>query len=103
MRTRTPVRSIEVVIWLTTQEKIQNLINQVIDLIEDGALGEEEGAGLIACLGAAAEELDQGKPEAAANILEAFVNKIDAYVKSGKLTATEGLVLVKAALNVLVE
>lgn len=103
MKTRTPVRSIQVAIWLTTQEKIQNLLNQVIDLIEKGKLGEREGAGLISCLNTAVERLNQGKMEAAADILEASVNEIEAMVKAGKLTPAKGVVLVKAALNVLVE
>ena len=90
-------------IWLTTQEKIQNLLNQVIDLIEKGKLGEIEGKGLIASLGASIEKLNQGKIGAAADILESFVNKVEAEVKAGKLTPVAGLDLVKAALNVLMD
>ena len=90
-------------IKLTAQEKIQNIISQIVHLIEDGNFDEIEGKGLIASLGASIEKLNQGKIGAAADMLEAFVNTVEAEVKAGNLTPVVGLELVKAALNVLMD
>ena len=98
-----PVCSDQMAIHLTPQEKIQSLLNQVIHLIENGALGELEGTRLVTSLGAATEKLNQEEIGAVADVLEGFVKTVGTKVKSGKLTPAEGLVLVKAALNVLVE
>ena len=88
---------------MTREQKIVEILNQLIDLIEGGTLGEIEGNGLIAYLDSATKELDQGKIGAAADILEAFVSKVEAEVRSGNLTPAIGVALVKAALNVLMD
>lgn len=90
-------------IQLTAQEKIQNIISQIVHLIEDSNFDGIEGKELIACLGSAIEELNKGKINTAADILEASVKKIEAEVIAGNLTPAAGVVLVKAALNVLMD
>ena len=40
--------------------------------------------------------MDKGKTKTALNVLNAFTNEVDAFVKSGKLTPEEGQALLDA-------
>ena len=86
---------------LTPEEKVDAVIDDVLDLIDTGALSSGDGTSLLASLDAATDKLDEGNTKAAANILKAFINKIEAKIKSGKLTPEEGAALIEAALAAL--
>jgi hypothetical protein len=82
---------------LTPQAAIQQIINSVNDLQNAGALNGGQANALTAKLEAAIQQLDKGNSTPAANQLEAFVNQLDAFVKTGVLTAAEAQPLAAAA------
>ncbi len=81
----------------TPQEAIDAIGDQIGTLTDNATLGEGEANALQAKLDAALARLDKGKPKEAANALHAFINQLEAMVKSGRLSAAEGEALVAAA------
>jgi len=102
---------------LTPQQTIQQVIASVNDLISSGDLNQGEANSLIAKLEAALQQLNQGSPtavtassvqtslqpsnggntKAAVNQLKAFINEVNALVKSGKLSETRAQPLIDLA------
>ena len=50
---------------------------------------------------AAAKLLEEGNTDAAANLLQAFINQIEAKIRSGKISQEEGQALIDAAESIL--
>ncbi len=71
---------------VTVQQKIQNIIDQVQDLVNKGVLNKGQGNSLIVKLDAAITNLDSGNTVAAKNQLNAFINEANALIKSKGLS-----------------
>ena len=82
---------------LTPHQQIQTIINQVQTLVNAGTLNQGLGKALQATLDATAERLNDGDTTGACNLLQAFINQVQAAVKSGKISATDGNNLIKSA------
>ena len=81
--------------------KIQELIDEVEVLINEGTLNNGQGNALITKLEDAILELNQGKTTPAINKLNAFINQVNAFINSGVLTETEGQELISAANDII--
>lgn len=76
-------------------EQIEMLIENINDLVADGKLNKGQGNALIAKLNAVIKNLNKGKKKTACNELRAFLNQVEAFIKSGILTKEEGLSLIE--------
>ena len=67
------------------------------DLVAGGSLSEGLGVSLSAKLKA----VDIEKPKQASNVLNAFINHVEALMNTGKLTLEEGQALIDAANSII--
>ena len=79
------------------EELIYDTIEQITQMIDDGKLNEGQATSLLAKLDAAIKKLEDGKDSAAFNMLQSFINQIEALTKSGVLTYEEGQPLIDSA------
>jgi len=79
---------------------IEETIAKVIQMINEDKLDEGEATSLIQKLEAAVKKLGDGKDKAAYNMLQSFINQIEAFIKSGVLTSEEGQRLIDSARTV---
>ncbi len=70
---------------------IEALVEHVNALSAAGKLSQAEGHALSVKLEAARRLLEQGKPEAAGNVIGAFLNQVGALVQSRRLSETEAV------------
>jgi uncharacterized delta-60 repeat protein len=85
----------------TPQAAIQLLMDDVSGLASLGVLNHGQANALMAKLRAAAKSVDKGNNHAAANQLRAFINQVNALVKTGRLTAAQGDPLIAGANGVI--
>ena len=76
---------------------IQDTVEQVLDMVDDGKLNEGQAISLIQKLESAVNKLADGKDNAAYNMLQSFINQMEAFIKSGALTFEEAQPLIEAA------
>ncbi len=76
---------------------IEKTIAQVIDMINEDKLNEGQATSLIEKLEAAVKKLEAGKDKPAYNMLQSFINHIEAFIKSGVLTSEQGQPLIDSA------
>ncbi|MFX0205460.1 MAG: choice-of-anchor Q domain-containing protein [Candidatus Hodarchaeota archaeon] len=88
---------------LTPEEKIENLIDDIIDKVNSGELNKGSGNALNSKLERALERLNAGNTIAACNLLRAFVHQVNAFIRSGFLTEEEAQVMIDAANEVINE
>jgi len=79
---------------------IEETIAIVIQIINEDKLDEGQAISLIQKLEAAVTKLEAGKDNVAYNMLQSFINQIQAFVKSGVLTSEEGQRLIDSASKV---
>ena len=79
------------------EDTIQDTVDQVIEMVEDGKLSEGQAVSLIQKLDSAIKKLEDGKDNSAYNMLQSFINHIEAFIKSGVLTFEEGQPLIDSA------
>ena len=65
------------------------------------SVGVGQGNALNAKLYAALKKLDQGKPDVAVNLLNAFFNQVLSFIDDGVLTFDEGKALINAANSII--
>jgi YVTN family beta-propeller protein len=82
---------------LTPVQKIEQTVDSVQDLVTSGALNQGQANALIAKINATAQSLNAGDTNKAIDELNAFINQVKAYMKTGKLSSTEGQALVGGA------
>jgi probable HAF family extracellular repeat protein len=80
----------------TPQKQIALIDTKVDALVNSGVLDQGEGTALISKLDAATSQVNKGNNKAARNILGAFINTVDAFVNSGRLTSTQAQPLINA-------
>jgi probable HAF family extracellular repeat protein len=96
------------VLWLpdeppTPEEQTEALVAEVQNLIDTGVLNQGNGNALTTKLENALGKLEKGNTQAACNEMGAFVNLVEAFVNSGKLTEEEGQPLVEGAGSLIAE
>ncbi len=91
------------VLWrlLTPVESVDQLADAVEDLVDDGTLSAGEANSLLAKLKVATGLINDGKTKAAGNVLDAFIQEVEALVRSGRLSDAQGQTLIDAALAIL--
>jgi hypothetical protein len=72
---------------LTPKQKIQNIIDQIQNLVNQGVLSKGQGNSFIVKLDAAIKSLDKGDTKTTTNQLKAFTNEASALIKSKGLSA----------------
>ena len=82
---------------LPPDEHIDSIIDGVEILIDSGTLNQGQGNALISKLEAAKKQLDKGNTKTACNLLRAFINQVEAFIGSGKITSAEGKTLLDNA------
>jgi predicted extracellular nuclease len=82
---------------LTIEQEVNELIDAVQALVDDGTLNGGQGNALTKKLENVLAKLAKGNTNAAANQLDAFINQVEDYVNGGILTAEQGDALIEAA------
>lgn len=100
---RTVDESLRATLWrvLTPVEGIERIDDAVVNLGEDGVLGSGEIRSLSAKLMTATALLNDDMATAAANVLAAFVNRVEALLAAGSLSPDQAQELIDAAESVL--
>jgi predicted outer membrane repeat protein len=81
----------------TPDSAATNLSTQISALTQSGTLTANQAAGLTSKLQAAAQSLDIGNLTPGVNQLSAFINQVNAFVKSHKLTTAQAQPLIDGA------
>jgi FIMAH domain-containing protein len=81
----------------TPQELLQFLTTVVDDLVATGELNGGQGRALSTTLEGVTKKLESANITAAIRKLEAFINKVEAFVQGGILSQVDGDVLLDAA------
>jgi hypothetical protein len=79
------------------QPTLQGLLQMITDLVSAGALSAGNGNALSAKVQAAISELNLGDTTDATNVLNAFINQVNALVGNGRLPASDGQPLIDIA------
>lgn len=80
---------------LTLEDAIDELIDVIGDLVDEGILGGGQGNALVSKLTASARSFARGRDKTACNQLGAFVNQVNALRRAGDLTAEEADALIE--------
>jgi hypothetical protein len=86
---------------LTPEEQAEDLGEAIADLVADGSLTSGVGNALTSKLENALAKIEQGKLNAAINMLNAFISQVISLVADGTLTEEEGAALIAAAQEIL--
>jgi len=84
----------------TPQAVIQDLISRVQALMNQGALNQANGQGLINKLDQALSDLNSGNTARSCDDLASFIDKVQGYIEHGTLTSAQGQPLINSARNV---
>src|SRR3989304_3743961 len=76
-------------------EAIQQTITEINGMVSAGKFNEGQATSLIQKLDAATKKIESLQSSAADKILRAFINQVDAFVKSGQLTYDDGQILIE--------
>ncbi|UCC38743.1 MAG: hypothetical protein JSV96_13080 [Candidatus Aminicenantes bacterium] len=87
----------------SADDGIEGLLNDVLELHNSGVLNKGQANALVKKLEAASKNLNKGKPKAACNEIQAFINQVNALINSGKLSPEEGDPLIEAAIMLIDE
>jgi DNA/RNA endonuclease G (NUC1)/PKD repeat protein len=86
---------------LTASEGVDALKTLVNQLITSEALSSGNGNSLLVTLDAALNQIASSNTATALNQLNAFLNKVDSMVRTGKLTAAQGAALTEMAQRII--
>ena len=82
--------------------QIDTIIHEVKELVNKGVLSEGQGSALNTIIGEAQKMiLDKENTTAACNLLQDFINQVQAYINAGTLPATKGELLIGTANDVI--
>jgi ELWxxDGT repeat protein len=85
----------------TSEDWIDDLIDEVGDLLDDGTVNKGQANSLTGKLQKALDALQAGDVKKAITMLEAFINEVEAFIRGGVLTHEEGDPLLAKARAVL--
>jgi probable HAF family extracellular repeat protein len=85
------------------EDRLAALISEIAELVDKGVLNKGQGNALIQKLQNALRMLLQEKSPATCGQLQAFINQVEAYTKTGVLPEDIGLELIYTANSVIVE
>jgi hypothetical protein len=78
--------------------QIETIIHEVEDFVGKGVLSEVQGSALNTIVGEAQKIiLDKENTTTACNLLQDFINQVQAYINAGTLAATKGQFLIGSA------
>jgi probable HAF family extracellular repeat protein len=78
----------------TLQKQIALIDSKVDTLVNAGTLDQGESSALISKLDAATVQVNKGNNNAARNVLGAFINTVEAFVNSGRLSTVQAQPLI---------
>ena len=81
----------------TSNKEIELIINEIHNLVYSGMLSNGHGEACIAKLESAKRMLAKGNTKAGINILQAFINQIEAFSKTGNLSQEKSQNLINYA------
>ena len=76
------------------EDMLEETAQQIVDMLNDGEINEGQSIALVNQIDVAVKKLDQNKEHAAENILNSLINQLEAFIKSGILTQTDGQALI---------
>ena len=88
---------------LTPAQQVTVLSDGVQDLLDGGVVLPGGGNALTTKLDAALSLLDNGNIQGAIGKLKDFINQVENYIKTGKLTSRQGQPLIDAAQALIIE
>jgi hypothetical protein len=88
---------------LPPEEQIQNLIDDVDNLLNEGKISDGKARGMIRKLNEALDALERGNETAACRKLHDFIDQVNAAILSDPLTPEEGQALIDAANEIINE
>ncbi len=86
---------------LTPEQAIDDIISQVDTLHDDGLLNSGNTNSLMTKLDGAAAKLDSDQYSAAMNKIQSFINQVNDWMSSGKISSSIGQTLISSANDVL--
>jgi hypothetical protein len=86
---------------LSVPEQIANLKESVNDLVAANTLNWGQGNALTTKLDHALEQFQLGQINTAVNVLNAFINQVQAFIAEGILSAANGNSLIAAVNNII--
>lgn len=86
---------------LNPQDAIDEIANEIENLVADGDLNPGQGNALLSILYNAAKKLGQGNTTAVINMLEAFIHKVNAFIRGEILTSEEGQSLIDGIVEII--
>lgn len=86
---------------VAVRQVIQTLSGLVAGLVASGGLSAGNGNALQAKLQAAGELFDRGNAAAATNLIVAFIDQVNALVRAGRLSSSDGARLITLASQVI--
>jgi pullulanase-type alpha-1,6-glucosidase len=92
-----PGRTTAVFVYQSAEELIEDLIDQIEDLVDNGVLNKGEGNSLIVKLEQALDQLAKGKAKQAVNALNSFIKEVNAFERSGRLSSEMAAQLIMQA------
>ncbi|MBE9537070.1 MAG: hypothetical protein IMF07_07795 [Proteobacteria bacterium] len=84
----------------TPEEEVTQITDEIENIVSAGNLNQGEGSALNSKLDAATQQFNEGNTTAGCNGLQAFINQVNAKIKSNKLSQEEGQALIDAASSV---
>jgi len=85
----------------TPQEQVQQLIDEIEELINSDIINAGQANSLISKLSITLDSLDENNVNASSGKLGAFINEIEAFIKSKKLTSEVGQPLIDIAQSII--
>jgi ribosomal protein S20 len=79
------------------EEQIQDIIEHVDELVDEGVLNKGQGNALQSKLENALRQLERGNQQAACNLLQAFINQVQSLVEEEILPLEQGQLLMDGA------
>ncbi len=83
----------------SSSDLVQDIIDGLDVLVTSGVLASKNAKPLLSKLNGVNDKLSKGNYTPAANQMQAFVNQVNAFIHSGKLSAVDGGLLIESAEN----
>ena len=86
---------------LSAQDALNIVVTNIEELVNLGILNNGNGNALIGKIEGAIDKMLKGNITAASNNLQSFINQVNAFIASGKLTQAEGQALIDATSGII--